>query len=103
LFEYKKIFYLFSKGMRSSADLYIYIDMEKALKGLIKNFNLIYFNKIFHFFSLLDGLKFFISTNNVILSPGNEDGYIPTRYFRSVQNRKGEEVQLPIDSLKTTT
>ncbi|UJR25689.1 hypothetical protein I4U23_007040 [Adineta vaga] len=69
-------------GMRSSANLYIYIDMEKALK---------------------DGLKFFLSTNNVILSPGNEDGYIPTRYFRSVENSRGEKVSLPIESLKTTT
>jgi len=69
-------------GMRSSADIYIYIDMEKALK---------------------DGFKFFVSTNNVILSPGDEDGYIPPRYFRLVENRQGEKLPLPIDSFKTTT
>ena len=29
--------YLYIKGMRSSAQVYIYIDMEKALQGLISN------------------------------------------------------------------
>jgi hypothetical protein len=48
-------------------------------------------------------LKFFVSTNNVILSPGNENGYIPTRYFRLVENRAGEKLPLPIDSFTTKT
>lgn len=39
----------------------------------------------------------------MIVSPGNEDGCIPPRYFRFVQNREGEQQQLPVDSLKTTT
>jgi hypothetical protein len=43
----------------------------------------------------------FISTNNVIFSPGNENGFIPTRYFRSVENKQGEQMPLPIDSFKT--
>jgi hypothetical protein len=77
--------------------------MEKALKGLIEHFNLISSIKFFIFFSLLDGLQFFISENNVILSPGNENGFIPTRYFRLVENRQGEQLPLPIDSFKTTT
>ncbi len=56
-----------------------------------------------YFIFILDGFKFFISSNNVILSPGDENGYIPVRYFRLVQNRNGEQIQLPIESLKTTT
>ncbi|CAF2362195.1 unnamed protein product [Rotaria sp. Silwood2] len=69
-------------GMRSNAELYIYIDMEKALK---------------------DGFKFFVSNNNVILCSGNENGFIPPRYFRLVENRHGEQLSLPIDSFKTKT
>ncbi|CAF4488076.1 unnamed protein product, partial [Rotaria sp. Silwood2] len=67
-------------GMRSNAELYIYIDMKKALK---------------------DGFKFFVSNNNVILCPGNENGFIPACYFRFVENRHGEQLPLPTESLKT--
>lgn len=35
--------------MRSSAQIYIYIDMEKALEGLNKSFNLILLIKSFLF------------------------------------------------------
>ncbi|CAF0919710.1 unnamed protein product [Rotaria sordida] len=69
-------------GMRSNAELYIVIDMEKALK---------------------DDFKFFVSNNNVILCPGNENGFLPARYFRLVQNRHGEQLPLPVDLFKTTT
>ncbi|CAF0836213.1 unnamed protein product [Adineta steineri] len=69
-------------GMRASAQLYIYIDMEKALK---------------------DGLTFFVSSNNVILSPGNEDGYIPPCYFRLVQNRQGQNLPVTAESFQKTT
>jgi hypothetical protein len=33
--------------MRSSAQLYIYIDMEKALQGLIENHNFLFLNNLF--------------------------------------------------------
>ncbi|CAF4770423.1 unnamed protein product [Rotaria sp. Silwood1] len=69
-------------GMRSNAELYIYIDMKKALT---------------------DGFKFFVSNNNVILCPGNENGFIPVRYFRLVENRHGDQLSLPIDSFQKTT
>lgn len=52
-------------GMRTSAQVYIYIDVHKAMK---------------------DGIKFFRSANNVILSPGNQDGIIESQYFKSVKN-----------------
>ena len=53
--------------------------------------------------SFLDGLKFFVSSNNVILSPGNENGCIPTRYFRLVENHRGERIPLPAESFGRTT
>lgn len=57
-------------GMRSSAQVLIYIDMAKALA---------------------DGLEFFISANNVVLSPGNREGAIPPEYFRAVLDAESEK------------
>lgn len=54
-------------GMRRSCNTYIYIDAEKAMN---------------------DGFKFYISTNNVILCPGNERGYLPPAYFSNIVERK---------------
>ena len=34
-----------------------------------------------------DGLKFYISVNNVILCPGDEKGYIPSKYFKYIKER----------------
>ncbi|XP_067011659.1 tRNA 2'-phosphotransferase 1 [Anabrus simplex] len=50
-------------GMRASCQIYIYINMEKALA---------------------DGIPFYRSVNNVILSPGNDQGYIEPKYFSQV-------------------
>ncbi|KAF5277912.1 hypothetical protein FQA39_LY06064 [Lamprigera yunnana] len=47
-------------GIRRSAEIYIYINLHKSFS---------------------DGLLFFKSCNNVILSPGNENGYIKPHYF----------------------
>lgn len=55
-------------GMRNSADILIYIDLQKALD---------------------EGIKFFISANGVVLSAGDEHGFIPSRYFSRVENRNG--------------
>lgn len=52
-------------GMRRSAEVLIHIDLEKALQ---------------------DSLEFYVSANSVILSPGNEQGYILPKYFRKVVN-----------------
>jgi len=57
-------------GMRSSAPVFIYIDVEKAMN---------------------DGIKFFKSANNVILSPGNGDGFIMPQYFKTVKNMKNNQ------------
>lgn len=49
-------------GMRSSAEVMIYIDLEKAVN---------------------DGVPFYISENKVILTPGI-DGYLHPKYFKAV-------------------
>ncbi|OMH85684.1 tRNA 2'-phosphotransferase 1 [Zancudomyces culisetae] len=53
--------------MRASADIYIYIDVKSAMD---------------------DGIEFFISENNVILTSGI-DGVLPTRHFKKVDTRSG--------------
>lgn len=52
-----------TSGMRSTCDVIIYLDMEKAMR---------------------DGLKFYESSNNVVLSEGNESGMILPKYFSKV-------------------
>jgi len=56
-------------GMRKSCDIIIWIDVEKTMK---------------------EGIKFFRSSNNVILSPGNDDGIIPANCFKYITNRNKE-------------
>lgn len=50
-------------GMRSSCNVYIHLDIKKAMA---------------------DGYKFYKSANGVILSPGNELGIIESKYFEKV-------------------
>ena len=58
-------------GMRKSTQVYIYIDVHKAMN---------------------DGIKFFRSANNVILSPGNAAGVIDCQYFKSVKNVTNNQI-----------
>ncbi|KAI7825399.1 putative tRNA 2'-phosphotransferase [Gamsiella multidivaricata] len=59
-------------GMRSQSSLYIYIDTAKALR---------------------DGVKFYRSPNNVILSDGKDgDGIIAPEYFVRVVKSSGEVI-----------
>lgn len=55
-------------GMRNDCDVFIEINLPMC-----------------HY----NGIKFFISKNNVILSAG-ENGVIPTKYFKIVHNKQGE-------------
>ncbi|KAG7301924.1 hypothetical protein JYU34_013342 [Plutella xylostella] len=55
-------------GLRRDAEVFIYLDLQKALD---------------------DGLKFFESENGVILTAGNEDGYILPKYFLKVTSNTG--------------
>ncbi|KAF9437136.1 tRNA 2'-phosphotransferase 1 [Entomortierella beljakovae] len=59
-------------GMRKGCNLYIYVDVSKALA---------------------DGIKFYRTSNNVILSDGkNGDGVIPAEYFMSVVTSSGKTI-----------
>ncbi len=58
-------------GMRKSCDMYIEIDMAAAMK---------------------DGIKFYISTNKVILTEG-EEGVLSPKYFKKVTKVTGEELK----------
>jgi hypothetical protein len=78
--------------MRSSADVYIHIDIEKAIKGQAP-IEMIDHEQVRDY---LDGFEFFVSSNNVILCPGDEHGCLPATYFRAVENRQRQ-------SLLTTT
>lgn len=52
-----------TSGVRHNAQIYIYVDLAKALQG---------------------GIKFYESENGVILTSGNETGYLETKYFCKV-------------------
>lgn len=53
-------------GMRKDTEVYIYINLKLAIS---------------------DNLKFYRSVNNVILSPGDENGVILTKYFLKVVDK----------------
>lgn len=59
----------FTNGLRQSAELFIYINFEKAKK---------------------DGLIFLESENGVILCTGNLKGFIETKYFLKVITKYGQ-------------
>ncbi|KAJ3767703.1 KptA family-domain-containing protein [Lentinula raphanica] len=56
-------------GMRKSCDIFIFIDIPKALAA---------------------GIKFFLSDNGVVLTEGNDKGFLEPKFFLSVQNSKKE-------------
>jgi len=51
-------------GIHKNSEVLIYLDLAKAIN---------------------DNIKFYISKNNVILSPGNENGYIHPKYFKKIE------------------
>ncbi|XP_065919311.1 tRNA 2'-phosphotransferase 1-like [Dysidea avara] len=60
-------------GMRHNCQILIFIDLKKALE---------------------DGLSFYRSANNVILSPGNSEGIILPKYFAQVRELPSGKVLL---------
>ncbi|XP_043931672.1 tRNA 2'-phosphotransferase 1 [Protopterus annectens] len=62
-------------GMRKNCDLAIFIDISRAIN---------------------DGINFFWSANKVILTPGNEEGIIPKKYFQKVLQLKPFRCELPL-------
>lgn len=63
--------------MRASSEVLIHIDMAKAMEA---------------------GIKFYRSANNVILTSGNEEGFLLRDYFSVVERRDGKLVE---DSWRT--
>lgn len=59
-------------NIRKNANVYVYIDVAKAVAS---------------------GLKFFRSINGNILSPGDENGIIKTNFFKEVRGRDGSELK----------
>ncbi|CAI9717986.1 tRNA 2' [Octopus vulgaris] len=60
-------------GMRSSCQVMIYLNLDLALN---------------------DGLTFFLSENNVILTEGDKDGFVRPKYFQKVIDRKSRRCLL---------
>jgi len=57
--------------MRESAQVLIYIDMQKALEA---------------------GILFFLSENGVVLTEGDVRGFLSPEYFIRVEDRKGTSI-----------
>lgn len=57
--------------MRESAQVLIYIDMQKALEA---------------------GILFFLSENGVVLTEGDVRGFLSPEYFLRVEDRKGRPI-----------
>lgn len=64
-------------GMRVKSEILIHIDVAKAMEA---------------------GIKFYRSSNNVILTSGNEEGFLLKEYFSLVEQRDGNPVD---DSWRT--
>ncbi|TFY64646.1 hypothetical protein EVJ58_g2484 [Rhodofomes roseus] len=55
--------------MRNSSQILIYVDVQKALEA---------------------GIKFFLSANGVVLTEGDEKGFLGPQFFARVETAKGE-------------
>ncbi|KAH7107379.1 KptA family-domain-containing protein [Auriculariales sp. MPI-PUGE-AT-0066] len=62
-------------GMRKTSEVLVFIDVAKAMES---------------------GIKFFISENGVVLTPGNAQGFLPPQFFSRVENA---ETGSPIDGI----
>ncbi|CDO69664.1 hypothetical protein BN946_scf184851.g52 [Trametes cinnabarina] len=56
-------------GMRNSSQILIYVDVQKAINA---------------------GIKFYISANGVVLTEGDERGFLDTRFFSRVETVDGK-------------
>lgn len=61
-------------GMRATAQVLIYLNVEKAMA---------------------DGMKLYISANNVVLTEGF-DGVVPTKYFKRVVKKLRDNKEIPL-------
>ena len=60
--------------MRNSANILIYVDVQKALEA---------------------GIKFFLSSNGVVLTEGDDHGYLRPEFFQKVTDKNGSELKDP--------
>jgi len=71
-------------GMRQSSEVYIYVDVQKAID---------------------DGVQFFLSSNGVVLTAGNDKGYLLPKYFERPVDRNGDlldpSIEVPTDGTTT--
>jgi len=81
-------------GMRTSAEILIYIDMRKALTGkhpghveFIEDNSFYYARVQLKLLYFSDGILFYASENNVILTSGNPNGFLEPKYFSKAVNR----------------
>lgn len=90
-------------GIRKSCNVYIYVNIGKAMQGKVTSFSCKNVLNVFYVIHIAlkynlnkykkqaltfftDGLEFFQSENGVVLSPGNKDGFILPKYFDKVIN-----------------
>ena len=57
-------------GMSNAAEIYIFIDLQRAID---------------------EGFKFYESLNKVILCPGDDQGFLPPKYFRQIWDAENEQ------------
>ena len=57
--------------MRNSATILVYVDVQKALDA---------------------GIKFHMSANGVILTEGDDTGFLKPQFFQKVTDKKGQEL-----------
>ena len=57
--------------MRTSSQIFIFINLQKALDA---------------------GIKFFLSDNGVVLTEGDDEGFLRPEFFERVENTKGEVI-----------
>lgn len=86
--------------MRRDVNVLIFLDIKKALQGIIiirsrRTMKFLFKDSIFevHFFALKfsDGIAFYISENKVILTEGI-DGVVPVDYFQKIESWPNRQV-----------
>ena len=71
LFSNQHNIFCSKQGMRTSSQILIFINLQKALDA---------------------GIKFFLSDNGVVLTEGDGEGLLKPEFFEKVENAKGEVI-----------
>jgi 2'-phosphotransferase len=65
------------QGMRISSQIFIFINVQKALDA---------------------GIKFFLSDNGVVLTEGDAEGFLRPEFFEKAEDAKGVVVMAQVDN-----